>query len=501
MAVSSAGSHLMLGCSKVPPDPEFVRFLDESGIVGVIWVGREVGSAERLAEANRLLRASVSHPLLIALDHEGGIVTRLGQGVTIFPGNRALGEARDPGLAFEQGRVMGGDLRRMGVDINLAPVLDLLVSGQPAPGITIRSFGTDVEVVSSLGLAFLQGLESVGVRSCVKHFPGIGGATLDPHFDLPVVDMDVDTLWKKHIEPFRVAIQGGCSSVMTSHVVYSGFTDEGESLPATFSRSIVERVLRDELGFDGPVLSDDLRMGALDGMGTFSDRVIRAVRSGHDLLLVCDDLSRQQEAYRALVQAEEGGVLDRDRASASRRRVQKLFRESVPEFGSSPSSAERLVETIARKAVRVVRDPAGLLPISGATRSRPCVLYPDLRDRPELTPLEMGIRDGSVLDSVSRTDFLLYPTGGEVEMWYEANRDTLDSASMILCFVYDWERADGMDRLLNQRVFSSPAPTVVVLTRHPEDLDRLPEGVAVVQAYGFLRESLLAAWDQVFGEA
>ena len=229
--------------------PDWVLRLLERGLGGITLFAYNVREAEQLASLTARLR-EVGGDLLLAIDEEGGDVTRLEASTgSSFPGNLALGVVDDTSLTAEVAAAIAGRLARCGVNMNLAPVADVNTNPDN-PVIGVRSFGADPELVARHVAAFVEGTQRQGVAACAKHFPGHGDTAVDSHVGLPVVAGDLEAA----LLPFRAAIAAGVKALMTAHLVVPALDD----VPATLSRRILSRLLRDELGFDGLVITDAL---------------------------------------------------------------------------------------------------------------------------------------------------------------------------------------------------------------------------------------------------
>jgi beta-N-acetylhexosaminidase len=285
----------------------------------VILFRRNAGTPVEIASLTTALHALPSQPL-VAIDHEGGRVLRLGEPFTPFPPAAAVGRTRHPDLAYRVGRAMGQELAGVGIDLNFAPVLD--VNSNPAnPVIGDRAFGADPELVSAMGIALMRGLHDGGVLSCGKHFPGHGDTEKDSHLELPIVRRSRTELERTELVPFRAAITAGVPMLMTAHVLYPAFDPDQ---PATLSRKILTDVLRGELHFDGVVASDDLAMRAITGQQSIAGAAVSALRAGADALLVCQELGRAVEAFAAIEAAVASGSVDTATINAAATRVQRL---------------------------------------------------------------------------------------------------------------------------------------------------------------------------------
>src|SRR5438552_15701086 len=288
---------------------------------GLILYRRNFESPEHLRTLLTGLERALGRRLLVATDHEGGRIVMLGSGTTIFPDNLAVGTAGEEAFAARQGLVEARELRRLGVDLNLGPVLDVLTETY-SPNIGIRSYGMDPEVVARYGVARIRGMRRGGLSACPKHFPGKGHSPLDAHLRLPRIDSTWEEMEAVHLPPFRAAIAAGVECVMTSHPVYPKL--DAAHVPATFSRVIVEDYLRGRLGFGGVIVSDDLEMGAIGESCPIGEAAVRAAAAGHDLLLVCHTEVAQRRAAAALVEAYRGGTLALGELESAAERVRRL---------------------------------------------------------------------------------------------------------------------------------------------------------------------------------
>ncbi|HYB40787.1 MAG TPA: beta-N-acetylhexosaminidase, partial [Candidatus Methylomirabilis sp.] len=301
------GRRLMFGLPGPDVTDADIRLFEDTRAGGVMLYRRNFETPERLERLLTHLEGALGRRLLIATDHEGGRIIMLGSGVTIFPDNLAVGTAGEVAFVRRQGMVEGRELRRLGVDVNFAPVLDVLTD-RYSPNIGIRSYGKDAALVARCGVARIGGMQSAGISACAKHFPGKGHAPVDAHLGLPVIDSDWGEMHASHLVPFMAAIEAGVDCLMTSHPLYPGL-DPAPATPATFSRLIVDEYLRGEVGYRGVVVSDDLEMGAIRELCPIGEAAVRAAAAGHDLLLVCHSEPAQRAAHAALLEASRSRSL------------------------------------------------------------------------------------------------------------------------------------------------------------------------------------------------
>jgi beta-N-acetylhexosaminidase len=227
-------------------------------------------------------------PIFIAVDQEGGNTIRIKKGVTIFPGNMALGATRSVKYAYEAGKIIGEELRAMGIHINLAPVVDVN-NNTENDIIGPRSFAGDAKLVSKLAISFLKGAKKAGIISTAKHFPGHGDTNINPHKELPIVNYSYDRLKRKEMVPFKDMIDAGVEMVMPAHMDFSNAFGTEKYLPATLSKKIIQNELRGKMKFNGVIISDDLGMKAVLSYGRKIEEAAKlAIQAGNDILMICD---------------------------------------------------------------------------------------------------------------------------------------------------------------------------------------------------------------------
>lgn len=302
----------------VPPD--WVLKRAAAGLGGVCLYARNIETAEQLAALTASLHAERPE-LLIAIDEEGGDVTRLeARTGSSYPGNLALGAVDDVELTRSVARAMGADIAAAGIDLDLAPVAD--VNSNPLnPVIGVRAFGAQAAPVARQTAAWVSGLQEAGVAACVKHFPGHGDTSVDSHLALPVVNDDPHS--SGALEPFRAAIAAGVRAVMSAHIMVPSI----DAVPGTISAKVMTSLLRGELGFDGLAVSDGLEMRAIaDGVGIVEGTVL-ALAAGCDLLCIGGGLAGQDiadELRAAIVAAVKSGQVSEARLAEAAARVDRL---------------------------------------------------------------------------------------------------------------------------------------------------------------------------------
>jgi beta-N-acetylhexosaminidase len=327
---------------------------------GVTLFKRNIEAPEQVAELNHDLQSLSSElPLWVAVDQEGGRVARLRAPFTEWPPMATLGRSGDEKLAYRFAAALAEELKVVGVTLDYAPVLDIHTNPQN-PVIGDRALGEDAETVARLGAAVIRGLQKNGVAACGKHFPGHGDTSVDSHLALPVVEHPPDRIRRVECVPFREAIRNDVAFMMTAHILVPALD---EQKPATLSSTIVQRMLRDELGFEGVILSDDLEMKALADSYTVPEAAVQAIAAGCDSVLVCRHLSseRSQDAevqaavLEALVHAVEDGRIPYQRAedalSRNRRAKERFLAAPV-----APGRSVALREVLGNDSHRRIAD-------------------------------------------------------------------------------------------------------------------------------------------------
>ena len=484
------GERLMIGLTGPTVTDTDLAVFRETRAAGLILYRRNFEDPAGLATLLDSLESALGRRLLVATDHEGGRIVMLGRGTTIFPDNLALGTAGEEAFAFKQGLYEGRELRRLGIDLNLGPCLDVLTD-RYSPNIGIRSYGKDPAIVSRYGVARIRGMAKGGLSACAKHFPGKGHSPLDAHLRLPTIDSSPEEMRAVHLPPFVQAMAAGIEAVMTSHPVYPKLDPSG--VPATFSRRIVGDWLRGELGFNGVIVSDDLEMGAVSEACPIGEATVRTAAAGHDLLLVCHTAPAQRAAAAALVEAYRDRRLPLDECEAAAERVRRLRlarpmrRESgepVPEPDGRP-----LAHAIATRAVTEVG--RGTPDLARALNGRVHVVFPRFSDLAPRITIEPEVADergwvrgafGGAGITPEVTVVSIEPRPEEIE---EAAARAAAADATVL-FLFD-AHLYASNRALLEAVQARARRLAVVLLRDPYDAALLAPGVRGLTAFGFRR--------------
>lgn len=365
--------HAVLMPSFVGPNlPQWVVEAAANGLGGVCYFGHNVDTLEQLRAVSDRLHAAGSTATMI--DEEGGTVSRLRPGgESIHVGHAVLGRADDVALTRGVAGMIAAELDSAGVDVDLAPVAD--VNTNPAnPVIGIRSFGADPLLVARHAAAFVDEMQERGVAACAKHFPGHGDTDVDSHLDLPFSGADPERLRGRELVPFEAVVGAGARCVMTAHIVVAGLDDR----PATVSPSVVG-LLRDELGFDGVIVSDAMDMRAVSATIGFGEGVVQALTAGVDLVALgnpvtglgrhasapCSGYAAFAEAFEAVREALRTGRLSTARLTEAATRVGELVSWCREPAGrpadATGTSKPRPDDVAAERALRTRGDVAGML--------------------------------------------------------------------------------------------------------------------------------------------
>jgi len=471
-----------------------------------IFRSRNVESPAQLRSLSASLQAARPHgdpPLLIATDQEGGQLQAIGEGATAWPGNLALAASGSEALAEGAAAAIGRELAAMGVNVIYAPVCDLLSDGSALMG--TRTFGDDPELAARMVAASVRGFATDGVGATLKHFPGHGAVVEDSHYVLPVARVDRATLATRELIPFSAGIEAGADLVMLGHLAVPALTG-GRDVPACFAPEIAEELLRDEMRFAGVSMSDALDMGALGGPEDLPGNAVSIVAAGVDLLLTVHEPELVDEAIEAVTLAIADRRLDMAAVRASASRVIDLRRRlgdrveppGLEVVGCAEHAA--LAREIAERAVTLVRDRAGIVPLRPPSSGRPVVVSPAPAD---LTPADtssyarLGLADAFRERGFS-VDELEMPMNPGPDV-LQALRDRLVEAPLAIIGTVDAVMHPGQARLVDLLV-ADGVPTIAVALRTPFDLAAYPSVQTHACTYGIQPPNLLALVDALTGQ-
>jgi beta-N-acetylhexosaminidase len=381
-----AGRLLFIGLPGTRLDRHTRSLLKEVQPGGVVLFGRNIESPQQVALLTAQIRDAVQQPLLIGADQEGGLVDRFRNICEPMPSAKAVRDAGHSALAEKFGALTARVMRLLGFNINFAPVLDLSGDNQDN-GLRGRTFGPQPAHVSRLAGAYLDGLQRGGIVGCGKHFPGLGGSSVDSHRRLPVVKHTWEEIFERDLVPFMDLLfhRPGerLHSLMVSHAAFpevseflqAWFRRTGQlpplgsvhQLPATISGNVVMRLLRQALKFDGLVITDDMEMGAVVQTLSVAEASLRAIQAGSDMILICEKEANFVAARDAIVKAVEQGELSLealDQAGERIDRVLKLASECETFDGAEFETASRDIAEL-KRALKAAENDEEYAPLYG----------------------------------------------------------------------------------------------------------------------------------------
>jgi beta-N-acetylhexosaminidase len=434
-------------------------------------------------------------PLLIAVDQEGGVVARLTNGFTVFP-TPMLTAAAGIDMARQVGARTADELRAVGINMNLAPVADL-ITYRDNPIVYRRSWGSNPQLASEAIAAYVQGSQAQGVLATAKHFPGHGETRQDSHAVLQTLEISRDRLETVELTPFRAAIAADVAAIMVAHIHYRALQPEGVS-PASLSRAVVTDLLREEMGYTGLVMTDALDMNAVDITFDFREAAVRAVEAGVDILALGPSFGgpSQIQAMQAVVDAVRSGRISETRIDesvarilATKRRFGLLNWQALePTTAAARVDAQAgtaLIEALFRAGVAVAWDRSGRLPVQ--PDQAVAIVFPGNRWQivSVCEPYRAGIRWVSTNDS---------PTPEEIAWAVEA----AGRADTIIVFTQDAIFDPAQQALVHAL---PPAQTVVVALMSPFDAQAFPQVGAFMATYSPQRPAVPAVCPILFGAA
>jgi beta-N-acetylhexosaminidase len=507
------GQTFLFGFDGLSAPEHILTWLSEGRLGGVILFSRNVASPSQLAELTHSLHSASPTPIFIAIDQEGGTVARLREGFTEAPSALALAKTGSPAHVETSYRLLGEEMRQLGINWDYAPVVDISYN-RDNPTVGTRSFGATAHDVAEFARYAVRGLQGAGVLACAKHFPGLGNTAVDTHLALATLDTPLEHLLAHDLEPYRAVIAEGVGSVMTTH---TRFTQLDDTYPATLSPVIVARLLREGLGYDGYITTDCMEMKAISANYGAGESAVLAVLAGIDSVLVSHTRPAQEAAYDALLHAVRAGRVSEAHLDASlARRERLLARFAITHTphaeGIRPAERVATMRAIAREAVRVARQAQpltldeGVLLVEFASVADSEVMEKGgqsslkrLLDERGLTPRyaallptsdeptrrimqALNLGDGDAPAPLTLEDVIALAQEARVVVIATRNAHLVPSQA---------ERA--------RAIANASARVVHVCLRNPYDDDILPSAEAVLYAFGDSEPSLAAVLDALSG--
>ena len=372
MDKKQVGKLFILGYQGEEPSDEFLSFVEEWGIGGVIIFARNLTDPLKLPKVLKKIEEAAQTKIFTAIDQEGGLVLRILSHGSLFPSAMALSATDSAELTEKTYNAIGEEMLSLGLNWNLAPVLD--INHPSNPGIGARSFGDTPERVARFGVSAIKGLQSAGVLACAKHFPGKGEAKKDSHLTLPTIPYSAERLRSFELYPFKKAIENNVAAIMTSHVFFPAFEDT-DNLPITLSKKVLTDLLRKELKFNGLVITDDLEMGAITESFGIAQAALGSFMAGADQLLICHTLEQQKQAAEQLLKAIETDAKANERLEESLYRIRNAKNKITTNTTATVSidnlqkGHEELITEVSEKSIKFLDYRQEDLPIEDSDSS------------------------------------------------------------------------------------------------------------------------------------
>lgn len=482
---------------------ELVRPAIEQGKIGGVliqWGNYSLAETKKLVDKLQTWAANSPHkiPLFISIDYEGGTVyTPITLGFDYLPTNMMLSAARDEEGAATIAYLAGLELRRAGVHINFSPVLD--VNSNPHnPIIGVRSFGSDPASVTRMGGALINGFKAADIVSVVKHFPGHGDTSADSHYDVPVVRASYSQLQKIHLAPFEAAVKQGVPGVMTGHILYPALDNKNV---ATFSRPILQDLLRGTMGFKGLIVTDSLDMKSATSYCTIPGCAVRALESGADMILLgryIKPVAVFSQVWRE-VQAKhlEPAVEDAARKVFDLKKQMGLLDNSRAVPAPIEEAYHMALAKISAESVTLVRDRKKLLPFKPAANKKPtvcAVFFAPARFADQLMSFSKPfLQKGWTIRSYNAA---LTPRKKDSQRAAACAK----GADLLIVTSLQWADKTNINQknAINGLIGENPN-TVFISTMSPYDIKNYPEADVVLATYGLNKYVLQTAADIILG--
>lgn len=462
------------------------QHLSENAWNGVILFAKNVADK---AQTERFINAIHDNAALspfIAVDQEGGLVDRLRfPDMSLAPGLMALGAANNVEHTYEAHRIMGQELKQLGIHLDFAPCLD--VNNNPLnPIIGVRSFGADPQLVARHGEAAIRGLRDGGVAPTAKHFPGHGNTAFDSHQALATISSSREAMEATELVPFRAAVAAQVEAIMTAHITFPAL--DPSNLPATLSKPLLTGLLREELGYQGVIVTDSLAMKAVADHWGFAEATVLSVEAGADLILALGSFERHLEALNGLVAAVESGRISEARLDESLARLQALYDryhgrpESDPVFAPAHRAA---MQSITDQTVTILRDELSLIPFDSAKQPNLLIIAPDVLPQsplgevqPRRPMAEAFTQNGFTVSEMNYNQSMNGPAIPEL-CHHAAEAD-----AVILAMYARGPLSDTQKRIYEE-VLSHNANLAVVALSSPYIVNELPDLKCCLTAFGY----------------
>lgn len=491
----------MVGFAGRTAPQELLSELSRRSYGGVIVFSENVRSPSQIYKLTQTLQTHAKIPLLISIDQEGGVHSQLKsrQGFTETCGNMALGATGDSKNAFISAGLMAEELAQAGINVNLAPVLD--VNNNPKnPVIGIRSFSENPSLAGAMGEAFVRGTHEQGVIAVLKHFPGHGDTHVDSHQGLPVVSHSEERLNKVELLPFRKVMASGAQMVMMAHVAFPVLDKSG--LPASLSKPVISGLLRKKLKFDGVVITDALEMGAITSRFKKGEAAVKALAAGVDMVLLASPAADEREAvFQDILTAVQKGQLQEKELNEKVQRILELKKkfgvldkvysnQNMSESNQNNNQHEAVSLQICEKAVTLLRNKQNVLPLKARDKTL-FVLFPKKGEQDPATGWQSFFES-----SLGETLHHFHPKVVEFFAQTKPNKEELarvkslaEGASFIVACTLN-SRFSREQTELTRALLSEGKPAILIALGMPYDFVEFPEAHVYLTVYGYSQPAL-----------
>lgn len=480
------------------------ELVEQYHIGNIILFQKNIKDAVQLCELNKdvqkLMEKANNIPAFIGVDQEGGMVTRIFNKATVFPGNMAVAAGASFEETHELGAAMGRELKYMGLNMNFAPVMD--INNNPLnPVIGVRSYGDIPEKVAKYGKNFFKGLQEEGILSFAKHFPGHGNTNVDSHLGLPTISSSLEEMWKVELVPFIEAINSGIDGIMNAHIVFSNL--EHNNLPATLSKNILTGLLREKLNFKGLVITDCLEMKAIISNYGIEEAAVMALKAGADLLCISHTKELQIKAFNAIKNAVLSGILDMEELNKKVERILhfkekydigswRKYNQEIP-FKELEEHG-RLVECISQKSITLINNYKGLIPLNheGIITISPVSLVTSIVDD-ELEQIDLG----KMLHDKIGSEYINYKTNNIDESYILGKAE---NKNIVIFGAYNMKLDKSQESLLN-KLLSERKEIILIALRNPYDISEYRDRISTILCtYEYTKLSMNSLIKVLMGE-
>ncbi len=497
----------LVGFNGTSVTEELKNYLDRFSFGGIILFSRNIRSFEQWNELavslQDIQKSKGKLPYLLAVDEEGGTVSRMPDDSATMPGARAIMETGDTHLAYTCATIIGDVLLTMGCNLNLAPVLDVNVNPLN-PGIGIRSFANNSHQVTVFGTAFLRGMKDTGILACAKHFPGKGDILRDSHKTLPVCSCLRSQIEEVHLPPFISAIRENIPCVMTSHAKYPSVDPYN---PGTLSPVILNDILRNELGFSGLILSDDMEMGAMRECGSIGENAYRAIMAGCDLLLICHTAELIEQAHTYLSDKLQTDNLFFNKCMEAYGRISELKTTlSWPcRIESFDMPVHATASAVAKHSIRIHKDELSLIPIPARFLESPILLCgAHFRSAVEVeiigrTPYDIIDMHRGLTQSIPNIRLLSWDLSPDQAVAETVANHDFNQYRLIIVCANNAGLFPTQKNIIETILERAPERTIFVAVKNPEDIELFPQASSAVATYGYNKVNIEALINLLFG--